>query len=233
MDQPLNVRRRAAAASQSVVEMVEANIASGRWAPGTQLPTERALEAEFGVARNTLRKYLKHLEAAGKIVRQVGRGAFVAEPAKDTLPVATLRRLSDCSPADVMEVRLMLEPRAAELAATRASFADVRFMSDCLASAAEARETAVFEHWDALLHKAIIEASRNYLLAGLYEAINAVRNQPAWKALKERTVTPQRREQYQAQHTRLVSALQDRDSQRAHDEMRAHLLQVRANILGE
>jgi DNA-binding GntR family transcriptional regulator len=39
-----------------------------------------AFEAQFGLARNTLRKSLRKLEEQGKIIRHIGRGTFVAQP---------------------------------------------------------------------------------------------------------------------------------------------------------
>jgi GntR family transcriptional regulator, transcriptional repressor for pyruvate dehydrogenase complex len=224
-----NPRRRAADSVESACKRIERSIALGLWKPGHRLPTERELEVELGVARNTLRKGLKRLEREGKIVRHVGQGSFVAE-LKAASPQNFLERLSGCSPTEVMEVRLMLEPRAAELAATRASHGELQFLEECLKCAEGAPDLLTFEHWDGLLHKTIIQATKNELLIGLYEAINAIRNQPEWTKLKERTVTAQRRKTYQLQHTELVAALMERDSRTAFKRMRAHLVAVHSNL---
>jgi GntR family transcriptional regulator, transcriptional repressor for pyruvate dehydrogenase complex len=228
-----NVRVRARDAVQAIAEMFEVNIASGIWQPGARLPTERDLAAQYGLSRNTLRICLDKLEASGRIVRHVGRGAFVAPPSRNATSADPLAHFKQCSPADVMEVRLMLEPRAAELAATRASTTDLKTMIHCLLSAVESSSISDFEHWDGMLHKTIIRAARNELLSSLYETINIVRNQPEWAKLKELTVTIERRQKYQSSHGRIVEALQDRNAQRARDEMQAHLLEVRANLLGD
>ena len=55
-------------------------IRSGRYAFGDKLPTERELVGEAGLSRGTVRKALAILEAERLIVRQHGRGAFVADP---------------------------------------------------------------------------------------------------------------------------------------------------------
>jgi DNA-binding FadR family transcriptional regulator len=199
------------------------------WKAGHRLPTERELQVQLGVARNTVRKGLARLEREGKIVRHVGRGTFVAE-LKANAPQNFLERLSGCSPAEVMEVRLLLEPRAAELAATRASSGELQFLMECLKGAEGASDLETFEHWDGLLHKTIIQATKNELLIGLYEAINAIRNRPEWAKLKERTVTVRRRRAYQKQHAALVAALSDRDRQATRHLMRTHLLAVRNNL---
>ncbi|GAA1290629.1 GntR family transcriptional regulator [Brachybacterium alimentarium] len=48
---------------------------------GTPVPSERALAAESGVSRMTARRALDELTREGRLVREVGRGSFVARPA--------------------------------------------------------------------------------------------------------------------------------------------------------
>lgn len=211
---------------------IEHNIGSGAWPAGHQLPTERELEAALGVARNTLRKGLRQLEREGKIVRHVGRGSFVAQrPAADEGAAPLVDRIIGSSPSEVMEVRLQLEPWAGELAAGRANAADLRYMRECVEKAGGAEDIQSFEHWDGQLHQTIIGAAKNELLARLYEAINLVRLQPEWVKLKERTLTPARRDLYQAQHTAIVEALCERDPARVGQLIREHLEQVRRNLI--
>lgn len=229
----VNRRTRASQTTANVMADIQRNISSGAWGPGHQLPTERELEAALGVARNTLRKGLRELEREGKIVRHVGRGSFVAEappPSDSRAPL--VERIIGSSPAEVMEVRLQLEPWAGELAAGRANATDLKFMRECVEKAGVADDILTFEHWDGRLHQAIIGAAKNELLAGLYEAINLVRLQPEWVKLKERTVTPTRRAAYQEQHMAIVEALCDRDPARASQLIRDHLEEVRRNLMG-
>lgn len=55
-------------------------IESKRWKPGDQLPPENELCASFGVSRTVVRQALQQLEFEGLILRERGRGTFVAEP---------------------------------------------------------------------------------------------------------------------------------------------------------
>lgn len=229
-----NKRARASDAIGAIVDKIERNIEEGVWKPGHRLPTERDLESELGVARNTLRKSLKKLEDAGKIVRQIGRGSFVAEPAAaENALTPLLSQVLGSSPAEVMELRLVLEPWAAGLAATRATAADLAKMRECIAQAAVAPDVPTFEKWDGELHQTIISSAKNGLLAGLYEAINTVRHQPEWMKLKERTVTDDRRAAYHRQHGEIVDALSERDPDQAAKLIREHLIAVRISLLGE
>ena len=55
-------------------------IQDGRFRPGDQVPTEPQLMERFEVSRTTVRRALRDLETKGLIVRQPGRGTFVAQP---------------------------------------------------------------------------------------------------------------------------------------------------------
>lgn len=55
--------------------------AAGELAPGTRLPTVRALAAELGLAVNTVARAYRELEADGVVVTEGRRGTFVAASA--------------------------------------------------------------------------------------------------------------------------------------------------------
>ena len=57
---------------------------------GAAVPSERTLAAETGVSRMTARRALDELTREGRLVREVGRGSFVARPAV-SLPLASPR----------------------------------------------------------------------------------------------------------------------------------------------
>lgn len=66
---------------QAVLEMAE------RLVPGSPLPAERVLAAQFGTSRTTVRQALSELVAEGRLRRVHGRGTFVAAP-KIAMPLA-------------------------------------------------------------------------------------------------------------------------------------------------
>jgi GntR family transcriptional regulator of arabinose operon len=59
-------------------------IQAGEFAPGSATPTERELGEDYGVSRITVIKALDMLECEGHVVRQQGRGTFVADPTART-----------------------------------------------------------------------------------------------------------------------------------------------------
>jgi GntR family transcriptional regulator len=66
--------------------VIQSRIASGAWAPGRRMPSERELCEEFAVSRAVVRPALEILERDGVIRREQGRGTFVAPP-KRLVPV--------------------------------------------------------------------------------------------------------------------------------------------------
>jgi DNA-binding FadR family transcriptional regulator len=244
-----NVRAKASRKVSAMLELVERNISNGVWNAGVKIPTERELEEKFSVSRNTLRRALDKLEADGKIVRQVGRGTFVSD--RSTAPNKLVRSNSEpqgrtsteakagqellgaihgASPVEVIEVRLLLEPAAAELAAVRASSAHFAKLDECLKKMKQARDTPEYESWDSELHVTITAAARNDLLTIIYNAINGARHQPEWTALKQRATTAARRAVYQKQHESIVAALRARNAELARNEVTKHLRTVRENL---
>lgn len=59
---------------------VEARILSGEWPPGTQIPTETALMAQYGCARMTVHKAITSLASSGLVTRNRRAGTVVARP---------------------------------------------------------------------------------------------------------------------------------------------------------
>lgn len=62
-----------------VKQQLIAKMIAGEWPPGALLPSEQALGAQMGVSQGTVRKALDALAAEHLVVRQQGRGTFVAE----------------------------------------------------------------------------------------------------------------------------------------------------------
>lgn len=202
----------------------------GVWRAGERLPPERELSEQFGLARNTVRRALKALEDAGRLERHVGRGTFVHLGTVG--PAKLAARIDLASPAEVMEVRQIFEPQAANLTAGRASIEELQAIEEAYRRSVAAKGFAEFEHWDGQLHLAIIRATRNSLLIEYCEAIGEARQQPQWYRLKQRSLTPTTRSLYDQQHGDIVAALRERDATAARAAMLRHLVSVRDHLLG-
>lgn len=215
------------AADGRVRAFLEEGLRSGRFTPGSRLPTERALAADLGASRAAVRQALGVLERDGVITRHVGRGTFVAEPAGRDDPGDL-----QTSPAEIMAARLLLEPELAALTARHATPADLDRIRHCLDRCAAAGTHEEFESWDSVLHRAIAQAAHNSLLLRMFDTMNAARDLPVWGNTKLRSASAPRRAGYERAHELIVDALADRDPDAARDHMRAHLGDVRTNLLG-
>jgi DNA-binding FadR family transcriptional regulator len=207
-------------------------IDGGRWKPGDRLPPERHLAEELGVGRSSLRIALSELERRGRIRRHVGQGTFVTEDAGAEV-VTTLRISPPPSPADVFELRLMIEPQIAAAAAMRATAPEIRRLLLLADAGAAATDWPSWEAADTAFHTALAGASRNPLLGGVLETVNAIRAQRQWGETRARTLNPERQAAYVSQHRAIASAIDRRDPPGAAAAMRNHLVAVNRAMVGD
>ena len=213
---------------QTLRALLDEQTASGTLGPGGKLPTERDLAERLAAPRSAVRRALDRLEGDGLIVRQVGRGTFLTEAADHHFSGAP----PDTSPAEIMQVRLTIEPPIAALAARLATQADLDRITGFLDAGGRSDGFEAFEAQDAQLHRAIAQAAHNGLLMSMFDVMSTARALPVWGTLKRRTSTPGRRADYHRGHVRIVTALADRDPDGAATAMRAHLHDVSDNLLG-
>ena len=217
---------------EAIREFLVQGITQGVLISGQKLPTERDLAVHYKVPRSAARKVLAELETEGYITRAVGSGTFVADPGlrnpRELPPINELH----VSPAHIMEARLLFEPGLAELAVTNATPADFARFEDCLEKAEAARTVDEFELWDGALHQAIATATHNTLVIRFFEMIHALRQQAEWGKLKQRSLTPARRQATKREHRELVKAILARDPELARKTLATHLRNVRDNLLG-
>lgn len=205
-------------------------LTSGAYPDGNRLPPERLLCGELGVSRSALREALEVLEAESAIWRQVGRGTYVGRrPIRTSADLVAISTMT--IPADVMEVRLLIEPSIARLAALRATDADISEMRRYAQKYAMAHDAKALELWDGKLHRALAQSVRNTLLQALFDGFNMVRGEPAWGNLGAAALTKERGDTYSDQHIRIVQAVAERDGDLAKQCMREHLRTVRSNLL--
>lgn len=110
-------------ASDLIVEEVWKMILEGKLKPGDRLPPEHTLVERFQVSKVTLREALQTLETYGHITRKQGRGGGTIvldiAPTRGIGLLANYLSLSSLSLEQLMEARLLVEPRIAEMAARR------------------------------------------------------------------------------------------------------------------
>lgn len=150
-------------------------LADGLLTPGTKLPPERELAANFGVARSSLRQALKVLEIMGVITQKVGDGSYLNKDASSVLsvPMDFLFLLDDTSVHELTEMRLMMEPALAAKAAERANAEDIALLRQSIVDLGRSKGDRVrLVASDLLFHRAIFQASGNRLTGRLFHIIH-------------------------------------------------------------
>ena len=106
---------------------LSAAILDGRLAQDGALPSEARLAAEFGVSKQVIRESLRQLAALGVVQNGQGRATRVRR--LDAEPLGRFWRFAAAGTgeglAEAVELRRMLEPQAAHLAAQRRTEADL------------------------------------------------------------------------------------------------------------
>src|SRR5437016_6488845 len=121
---PVAERRRNAGVTDDAIEQIRELVASGEWGPGTRLPREADLAAQLGLSRNSLREAVRALSLIRVLEVRQGDGTYVSSLAPDLLLESTrfaTHLLRGETLLELFEVRRMLEPAAAALAAVRIS----------------------------------------------------------------------------------------------------------------
>jgi DNA-binding FadR family transcriptional regulator len=147
--------------------------------------------------------------------------------------VTTLRISPPPSPADVFELRLMIEPQIAAAAAMRAAAPEIRRLHRLVDTGEAVTDWAAWETADTEFHTALAEASRNPLLNGVLETVNAIRAQRQWGETRARTLNTERQAAYVRQHRAIARAIDHRDPPAAAAAMRDHLLAVNRAMVGD
>jgi DNA-binding FadR family transcriptional regulator len=218
--------------AEDIALVLKKRILSGEWAESGRMPPERDLAGAFGVARNTMRRAVGLLEENGMVVRHVGRGTFLTTTDDNSL-VGAIARMEGAGPADIMEVRRLLEPTAAAFAATNGSASELSAVREAHQAAIVAKDMPAFERWDAAFHERIFFCSRNELLKEIHNLVRILRNQAPWFEMKRRSFSEEHRRAYCNEHQAVLDALLIRDPRGASGAMYAHLQTVARNLLGD
>ncbi len=212
---------------ERIVEQIEQRILQGDLHVGDQLPPERELCEQLGVSRTAVREAVKALRQKGLVEIYPGRGTFIANGTSQAMRrslnlVVKLGRSGDSD--QLVQVREILEPEIAALAAAHATPEQIVTMNDAVAAMDAALDDADrFVEADLAFHLALAEATQNDIIPTLMDSIiDLLREQR-----KLIFTTPGGPQRGQVHHKRILKAIKQRDMEAARKAMRAHLVQVR------
>lgn len=194
--------------------------------PGEKLPNEFELAAKLGVGRSTVREAIKTLVSRNVVEIRRGSGTFVSYRngvSKDPLGLEFIEDRAQVA-SDLLELRFMLEPRLAMLAAGHASekeIAEMIQLCDECERAVNANEEC--SEVNTRLHAAIARASGNVVIPNLAVILCG----PA--SIWQKTLSETMKHELNQTRREIVNAIAARDGIAAHDAMLLHLAACRRN----
>ncbi len=192
------------------------------------LPSEGEIAKTFNMSRATIREAVRSMEVRGFLQRIHGKGIKVIDNSEQVLTrsIEDMLLVSDGLFDDLLEMRQMVEPKAAALAAKRATAENIEKLYDYI-KIMEESEMMNDSYYDADLafHMELASASGNQIISSLIFAYtNALRALIVTSNKKE--LSSEAKFHY---HRNILMAVEKRDPKMAQDAMECHLVATAIN----
>lgn len=215
--------------SQKIERTIEKAIREKKLTVGSKLPTEREMCESFGVSRTALREALRRLSARGLIRIHKGSGMYVSEiKIKDAIESLNLYydlKFDKNLITQIIEVRMMVEPEIAALAAKNRSEQDIEELKKNLLEFenCDPDNTQKEADLDNKFHLSITKSTSNpimqIIMEPIYSLLPRMRNYIYANIEGEKPKTL-------ASHTSLLAAIEKGEQDRAYEIMKSHLFRT-------
>jgi GntR family transcriptional repressor for pyruvate dehydrogenase complex len=218
---------------EQIVQQIEDSILNGTLKAGDQLPSERDLALKFGVSRTAVREAVKALHEKGLVEAYSGRGTFITNGTSQavTQSINLMMRIDQIEGSEnLAQVRQILEPEIAALAATRIQEPQLALMREAFTVMNSAlKDPDAYIEADLDFHLALAEAAENPLILSLLDSIVGLLREQRLKIFFHESGP----ERGQYHHARILAAIEKRDPDASRAAMREHLEQVREDSSAE
>ncbi len=208
--------------TELVVQRIKELLGRGELKAGSRLPPERELADMLHISRPSLRTALKALSVMGVIHAKPGAGTYIAKslPEVFTEPMHFMTLINNTSVEELFETRLIIEAGLAELAAERATDADIaaltREVEEMKANTGDPEE---FLKHDVRFHQAMARAANNKLMSGVMDTVAQLLFH-----IRRQTITQASDlEEAIEWHEKIIAAMQKHDPKRAKETLSGHL----------
>lgn len=210
---------------EQVIEQIKGMIVGGNLKKGDKLPSERELVEHLQVSRTSIREALRALQIIGLIECRQGEGNYIRNNVENSLfePLSIMFMLQESTPSEIIEIRKILEVETVALAAHRISneeLEDIEMLIKALKSSDNENNSVKI---DKKFHYLIAQASRNYLIVNILNAISSLMDSYIKEARKRILLDENNRELLSKQHEDIYEALKSRNAKKAADSMKKHL----------
>lgn len=210
---------------EAIVQRFHALIQQGTLEHGAKLPAERVLAEQLKVSRGSVREAIRTLELQGLVVSKHGSGTFIDTQSLNAVATLMTSSLgtSDAQLHDIFEVRHLLEPQLAALAAQRATPKDVERLASILVEQQRQiieGETGVDA--DTEFHFALATSTHNTALVKVVSAVEDVLRQSRDQSLQQ----PGRPQRSLESHREILEMVRTGDHMGARSAMEHHLTEV-------
>lgn len=198
-----------------VVDTVLQLIRGGAYSVGDRLPSEWELVRLCSVGRSAVREGIRELAARGLVEVRHGKGTYVLSLRPDLLVSSAEPQMSELETAarELLEVRLIFEPKAARLAAERRTKAELDQLRHDVERLAEAVSLGFRPPEDLGFHLDILRAAHNTALLRLGGSVVSF-------YARDETIPMQRDVD---EHGAIFQAIAEQDSDSAETAMHRHL----------
>lgn len=211
--------------TEQIIEYFKDQIFKQKLKPGQQLPSEENLGAQMGVGRGTVREALRVLVYLGLIERRNKSTYVTSVVMNDTLVSGFTDRIR--KHRDVMqmiEVRKIVEPEAAALAAENANDENIQALLACLNDMEQYKDDLKkFIVCDKDFHLALFSACGNHILLELMKGIQEYMHQNQVLVLQQRPGILPRSLDF---HHKIFDAVKAGKTDAARKIMKAHILDI-------
>jgi GntR family transcriptional repressor for pyruvate dehydrogenase complex len=220
--------------SQQIAELIEARILAGEFQVGQKLPTENELTTIYKVSRTVIREAIKTLKEKGWVETFVAKGTFVVHKTDWRVQSSfdtAMRMKSEDRFEDLIELRSILEPEMAALAALRASDEQLAKMKESVQfmdkSLEDGDDIERFLEADFTFHMTMAESTGNPLVPVIIRPVVRL-----FRELQEFHLQHVRGGNQRSQHNHrlIIEAIERHDPEAARLHMRDHIAQLRDDI---
>ena len=207
---------------EEITSRIRIMVEKGDLRAGDRLPSERDLSAAFRVSRPSVREALKTLENQGYLEIRQGEGTYISRNHIDQFvePLAAVILTEKEYQIQILEMRRIIEPQIASLAAERATRDEMSRMEMTLSLQKEkVRMGETGADLDKIFHYVIAEAAKNKLLMRIIDIATDLfsENRDRYLQLADR---PEKSVRY---HKKILNAITAGDSVLAANAMNDHL----------